>query len=247
MAVILDGYQALNPGSSAGGYTGGTITIPSDATAVYVFYNGGNGLSSTLVTSITLNGIAPGLALQPTQAMYSSGSLGAIVATTILNGVAAWRTSVVGTGSQTLSLTWANAPSDGTTASARGWDIIAIFTKGGDVSADSRLWDAGVSQAADFGLLTTPNTIASVAANSGDLALVHDVAYAVLPSAPSGWTAYGTVPLTITNFPATVSSMTATGAFSVATTGAAYDTITAISIPAASVPTSYFISSDAYF
>ena len=235
--VTIEGVEYIAP-TGAGEYTGGTLTVPSAATAIYVFFSGGNGSSSTEITAITLASNSPGKQLNATTKANSDTSVSSIAADSIRCGIAAWRTSVVGTGSKTLSLTWANAPSDGANAADRLWNICVVYVSGGDVSSDSSLWNAGVAQAADWNLGSVANTIASVSASNGDLALVHDSGFGTLPDAPSGWNSELANPTSNSNYAARISSKTATGSYSVSSQGAAWDALTSIAISLAASGTS---------
>lgn len=233
MAVSVKGSGYIAP-AGAGEYVGGTISVPSDADAIYIFIAGGNGSTSTQTSGITLGGVSPGKELHATVKANNGGGTSAIAADSIRCAVAGWRTSSSGTGSKTLSVTWANPPSDGAAAANRLWNILWIAIAGNDVSADNTLWRDAVAQAADWNLQTTANTITSVGASNGDFCLAHDSGYGVLPGTPSGWTSELNQATTVNNYGSRISSRTATGSYSVASTGASWDALTSVAIALAS-------------
>lgn len=169
MAVELTGTAVAITWASGADPAGQSITVPTDATAVYMFWsywrnNDGDGLASA-----TLGGNAPDETHEETT--DSSGLTAA--------GVCAWYGPP--TGSQTLDLAWDGAPDEGPTT-------IVVFVKGGSTSA----W-----RDADSGHTTGSDAISvTLDSNTTDLVLKYDQRYDSLdgtpPSTSSGWTSIET-------------------------------------------------------
>jgi hypothetical protein len=166
MAAVLTGTptavvwaSGINPASQ-------NITIPADATAVYMFWAfdgvdaNGHGLASA-----TLNSASPNQTFElPTQAGFYPGT-----------GVAAWYNP--STGSQALDVAWDIAPVEGPVC-------IVAYVKDGDTSS----WrDADADQDIDSNAVTV--TLTTVA---GDLVLKFDQRFDGSENPPStagsGWT-----------------------------------------------------------
>lgn len=163
MAAVLTGTPTAVTWASGSDPAGQSITIPADATAVYMlwtYYASGTGHG---LASSTLNGNAPGQTFEyPMPGGYK-----------VAAGVAAWYNPA--TGSQTLDVSWDASPSNGPTT-------IVAYVKDGDTTA----WrDADA-------LSTTESTAISVTLDtvSGDLVLKHDMRFSgsVPPANSSGWT-----------------------------------------------------------
>lgn len=165
MSAVLTGTPVAVVWASGADPAGQSITIPADATAVYMFwtYDGldanGHGLSS-----VTLNSAAPDETFEITT----------LTSYYVATGVAAWYNP--STGSQTLDVAWDAAPAEGPTT-------IVAFVKDGNTTG----WrDAQ----ADHKIGTTACTT-TVTTVSGDLVIKLDQRYDTLnnpPSLSSGWT-----------------------------------------------------------
>jgi hypothetical protein len=166
MAATLTGTPVAVVWAAGANPASQNITIPSDATAVYMFwaYDGidadGHGLASA-----TLNGASPNQVFEvPTGVGYFPAT-----------GVAAWYNPA--TGSQALDPAWDIAPVEGPVC-------IVVFVKGGDTSS----WrDAdGDSQTGSTANSVTITTVA------GDLCIKLDQRYDSAENPPltagTGWT-----------------------------------------------------------
>jgi hypothetical protein len=205
MAAVLTGTPVAVTWASGANPAGQSITIPSDATAVYMFWAyytsaDGNGLST-----VTLNGANPSQTFEiPTAATDQTGT-----------GVAAWYNPT--TGSQTLDPAWDAAPEEGSTC-------IVAFVKDGDTTAwrDADADNQDASAAASVTLTTV----------SGDLVIKFDQRFGTAPALSSGWTNGQTT--TNNGEGARLSYISATGTTQVcASEDDNYSSVCAISIPAA--------------
>lgn len=165
MAATLTGTPVAINWAAGANPAGQSVTIPSDATAVYMFwaYDGidanGHGLASA-----TLNSASPSQTFElPTTAGFYPAT-----------GVAAWYNPA--TGSQTLDPAWDIAPVEGPTC-------IVAFVKGGDLTS----WrDADADQ--DLDATAVSVTLTTVA---GDLVIKFDQRFDGSENPPTlsaGWT-----------------------------------------------------------
>jgi hypothetical protein len=164
MAAILTGTPVAVTWAAGANPAGQSITIPSDATAVYMFWTyfvaaAGNGLASA-----TLNGVSPAQTFEVETAPTDQSA----------TGVAVWYNPA--TGSQTLDPAWDASPTEGSTC-------IVFFVKDGDTAA----WrDADAAN--EQGTNACSVTLTTV---SGDLVLKFDQRFDVaetVPSLSAGWT-----------------------------------------------------------
>jgi hypothetical protein len=206
MAAVLTGTPVAVTWAAGANPAGQSITIPADATAVYMFWSfytsaDGNGLAS-----VTLNGASPNQTFEiPTAATDQTGT-----------GVAAWYNPA--TGSRTLDPAWDAAPEEGSTC-------IVVFTKDGDTTA----WRDADADNQD-GAAACSVTLTTV---SGDLVLKFDQSFSAVPSLSSGWTAGQTH--SNNSEGARLSYISATGTTQVcASEDENYSSVCAISIPASS-------------
>ena len=218
MAATLTGTPVAINWAAGANPAGQSVTIPSDATAVYMFwaYDGidanGHGLASA-----TLNGASPSQTFEiPTAAGFYPAT-----------GVAAWYNPA--TGSQTLDPAWDIAPVEGPVT-------IVAFVKGGSTTA----WrDAD----ADQDITTTAVTV-TLTTVSGDLVIKFDQRYDALENVPSlsaGWTNGATGGNVDEG--CRLSYISATGTTQVCNSeDESYSSIVAISIPEAA--TGYTIAAD---
>lgn len=215
MAAILTGTPVAVAWGTSQNPAGQSITIPSDATAVYMFWAfdgvdaNGHGLASA-----TLNSANPA---QTFEVATGSGFLPG-------TGVAAWYNTA--TGSQTLDVAWDIAPVEGPVC-------IVVFVKDGDTTA----WrDADGARAIETTAVSV--TLTTV---SGDLVLKFDQRYdslSNLPDLTSGWT-NGQTQTGQASENARLSYISATTTTQVcASENESYSSIVAISIPAAPSGTS---------
>lgn len=214
MAATLTGTPTAVTWASGINPAGQSITIPSDATAVYMFWSFFHGTAGHGLASATLNGNNPSQTSE-----FPTGGSGEFTAT----GVAAWYNPA--TGSRTLDVAWDAAPVEGPTC-------IVAYVKDGDTSA----WrDADGNQNSDVTAVTT--TLTTV---SGDLVLKYDQRYignaekgTNPPSLSSGWTNGQTT--TNVSQGARLSYISATTTTQVCNSEEEYfSSIVAISIPASS-------------
>lgn len=209
MAATLTGTPVAVVWASGSNPAGQSITIPADATAVYMFWTyytsaDGNGLSS-----VTLNSVSPDQTFEiPTAATDQGGT-----------GVAVWYNPA--TGSQTLDPAWDASPTEGPVA-------IVAFVKDGDTTA----WRDADADNQD-GSTACSVTLTTV---SGDLVLKFDQRYDTSnnpPSLSSGWTNGATTDNNSEH--ARLSYISATGTTQACNSeDEAYSTVVAVSIPAAS-------------
>lgn len=206
MAAVLTGTPVAVTWAAGIDPAGQSITIPADATAVYMFWTFFHGTAGSGLASATLNGNAP----DQTFEIANGGT--DLTAT----GVAVWYNPA--TGSQTLDPAWDIAPTEGPTT-------IVAFVKDGDTTA----WrDADAAQGTGGGAVAV--TLTTVA---GDLVLALDQKYgATAPTAMGGsWTSAQTA--TNNSESCRLSYITAAGTTEVCTSQAVdYSTMVAISIPA---------------
>ncbi|MGH7525934.1 MAG: hypothetical protein ACREMX_04455 [Gemmatimonadales bacterium] len=206
MAASLTGTPTAITWAGGADPAGQSITIPADATAVYMFWsfwNSGNGHG---LLSATLGGNSPN---QTAEIATAGGDKTA-------TGVAAWYNPA--TGSQTLDPAWDASPTEGSTC-------IVAYVKDGDTSA----WrDADAAHNTSSTAVTV--TLTTV---SGDLVLKHDQKFGgTVPSTSAGWTSAQTQ--TNNQESARLSSISATGTTQVCDSeGEDFSSIVAISIPAA--------------
>lgn len=207
MAAVLTGTPVAVTWAAGANPAGQSITIPSDATAVYMFWSfytsaDGNGLAS-----VTLAGNAPAQTFEtPTAAVDQTGT-----------GVAAWYNPA--TGSQTLDPAWDAAPEEGSTC-------VVVFVKDGDTAA----WRDADADNQD----STTACSVTLTTVSGDLVLKFDQRFSgtTPPSLSSGWTNGQTQ--NNNSESARLSYISATGTTQVcASEDDNYSSVCAISIPAA--------------
>lgn len=206
MAATLTGTPTAVAWAAGADPAGQSITIPSDATAVYMFWsfwNVGNGHG---LLSATLAGNSPAQTHEyPTELSEQAGT-----------GVAAWYNPA--TGSQTLDVAWDASPTEGSTC-------IVAFVKDGDTAA----WrDADAQNTAS----TSANSVTLTTA-AGDLVIKHDQKFdATAPGTSAGWTSAQTQ--TNNQESARLSHISATGATQVCDSeDESFSSIVAIAIPAA--------------
>lgn len=162
MAATVTGTPVEITWASGASPASQNITIPADATAVYVFWSYYATSDNSGVSSITLAGSAPSQSFE-----YSTAGV------RVSTGVAAWYNPTTGAG-KALAVAWDNAPEEGATTAV-------VFVKDGDTTA----WrDADGIAGGDADPVTV--TLTTV---SGDLVIKHDqTAGATAPSNTSGWT-----------------------------------------------------------
>lgn len=214
-AATLTGTPVAVTWASGANPAGQSISIPSDATAVCMFWSFYSGGTAGLgLSSATLGGASPSQTYEsPTGSSDQSGT-----------GVACWYSP--STGSQTLDPAWDGAPEEGATT-------IVAFIKDGDTSS----WrDADAAGGSGTGAVSVTLTT-----SPGDLVLKYDQRYgtgdaspAGLPSLSSGWT-NGQTQSNVNNEYSRLSYISAAGATQVCDSEIEYySTIVAIAIPAAS-------------
>lgn len=206
MAAVLTGTPTAVTWAAGANPAAQNITIPSDATAVYMFWTfytsaDGNGLAS-----VTLNGASPAQTFEtPTAAVDSVGT-----------GVAAWYNPATGT--QSLDPAWDAAPEEGATC-------VVVYVKGGDTTA----WrDADAAN--EDGTTACTVTLTSV---SGDLVIKYDQHFdaSTPPSLSASWTNGQTA--VNNNEASRLSYISASGTTTVCNSeNDNYSSICAISIPA---------------
>ena len=181
------------------------VTIPADATAVYMFWSYYSATSGYGLLSATLNSQNPN---QTSEVAGTGGGAGC--------GVAVWYNP--STGAQSLDVSWDAAP--GTNMQA----CIVAFVKDGNTTA----WTDVDSQRSDTSVATF--TIDSAATS---LVLLFNGQEGTSPAAPTGWTSKktytpGGIDQRLSQCDAPDASAT-----SVNGTGTNYETIVAVSIPPA--------------
>lgn len=216
MAAILTGTPVVVTWASGTDPAGQSITIPSDATAVYAFWAFFHATAGHGLASATLNGSAPDQSYElPNGGTDLTGT-----------GVTAWYNPA--TGSQTLDFAWDATPSEGPTC-------IVVFVKDGDTSA----WrDADAAQAS--GGDASAVTLTTVA---GDLVIALDQKFgSTAPTAIGGsWISAQTA--TNNSESCRLSYISATAASEVCTSQAVdYSTMMAISIPASAGGVAYTLT-----
>lgn len=160
MAVTLTGTPVTVTTS------GGSITIPSDATAVYMLWAAWGSESNTQeISAATIGGVSYNQSYSLGDSAYHPAI-----------GVLAWYSP--STGSQTLSFTWAQSVTAGPV-------IIVAFVKGGDLTA----WrDVDADQCISD---TDPISVA-LASTSSDLVIKLNANYSTTPGTSTGWTSQQT-------------------------------------------------------
>jgi hypothetical protein len=200
MAATLTGTPVANTAS------GGSVTIPADATAVYWFWTYYNSVAGNGLNTVTLNGVAPNELLEVATAATDQPA----------TGVAAWYNPA--TGSRVISYTF-----DATTTEG---PVSAIaFVKDGNTTA-WRDADAANEQATN----ACSVTLTTVAV---DLVIKFDQHFSAgtPPSLSAGWT--NGVTGTNNNEACRLSYISAVGATQVCDSeDDEYSTVSAISIPA---------------
>lgn len=206
MAATLTGTPTAITWAAGADPAGQSITIPSDATAVYMFWSYYHGTAGNGLSTVTLNSVSPNETFEfPT----ATGSINA-------TGVAAWYNPA--TGSQTLDPAWDASPVEGPTT-------IVAYVKGGNTTA----WrDADANATAS----TTANSV-TLTTNSTDLVLKMDQKFGSSPSTSSGWTSQQT--MNNNSEYANLETCDSPGASTTAcdSEGENYSSIVAVSIPAA--------------
>lgn len=215
MAAAITGTPVAITWAAGADPAGQSITIPADATAVYLFWAFWVSVDGAGLSTATLNGAAPAETTQKT-----------VAGSAPCTGCAAWYAPPTGT--QTIDVAWTNAPAEGpvcvvvcVTGSTAGWR---------NAGTDSN---------------TTTNAVSvSLTSASGDLVLKFDQLFsASVPALSSGWTSQQTT--TNNSEAARLSSITASGAATVCDAeGENYSSIAAISIVPSDPPQAARPSSD---
>lgn len=161
MSAVLTGTPTAIVWAAGSDPVGQSITIPSDCTAVYMFWSYYTGTAGRGLASSTLNSLSPDEVYEQAEVDPDDNA----------TGVAIWYNP--STGSQTLDVAWDGAPSEGP-------GTIVAYVKGGNTSA-SRDIDAAAGDAADA-VSVTLTTV------SGDLVLKYDRKFNAIPDLTSGWT-----------------------------------------------------------
>lgn len=207
MAAVLTGTPVAVTWAAGADPAGQSVTIPADATAVYMFWAFFTSAAGNGLLSVTLAGNAPAQTFEtPTAAVAQTAT-----------GVAAWYNPT--TGSQTLDPAWDASPAEGSTC-------IVVFVKDGDTTA----WRAAGADNQD-GTTACSVTLTTV---SGDLVLKFDQRFSgtTPPSLSTGWTNGQTH--NNNSESARLSYISATGTTQVCNSeDANYSSVCAISIPAA--------------
>jgi hypothetical protein len=209
MAAVLTGTPtAINWGTSATP-AAQDITIPSDATAVYVFASGYRESGANIPT-FTLADAAPA------QHFDMSGDPGSLKS----GSVAVWY--LPSTGTQALAITWP-------TAQDFNPACIVAYVKGGDTTA----WrDADADNGEDVAAVSVTLTTAA-----GDLVIKYDCVAGDPPALTSGWTSAQTQD--VGGDGARLSTISAAGATQVCDCeGEFYSIVLAVAIPAAAATAS---------
>ena len=138
------------------------VTVPSDATAVFIFWSFWDNEDGTGISTITLESVAY-------DEMYEITSLASNYIPAL--GVAAWYNP--GTGAdQTVDLAWTSALNEGP-------NVFVVYAKGVNTSG----WRHAIGNNDDSGPSATVNT------NSSDLVLKIDKRYGdTAPGTSAGWT-----------------------------------------------------------
>ena len=210
MAAVLTGTPVAVVWAAGADPAGQSITIPADATAVYMFWTFYHGTAGYGLASVTLAGASPSQTFEtPTAATDNTAT-----------GVAVWYNPP--TGSQTLDPAWGAAPVEGPTT-------VVAFVKGGDTVA----WrDADAAN--ENGATACTVTLTT---ESGDLVIKYDQRYdtgANVPALSAGWTNGATQDNNSEH--SRLSYISATGTTQVCNSeDNAYSSVCAVSIPAASV------------
>ena len=204
MAAALTGTPTVVTWAAGADPTGQSITIPSDATAVYMFWSYWNATVGGGLLSVTLNSASPAQTFENTT-----------TANLTATGVAAWYNP--STGSQTLDVAWDLSPTEGATC-------IVAYVKGGDTTA----WtDADADHNDSTNAVTV--TLTTVV---DDLVLKYDQkAGATAPSTSASWSSAQTT--TNNGESARLSYISAAGTTQVCDSeDEDYSSVVAISIPA---------------
>lgn len=165
MAAVLTGTPVAVAWAAGINPAGQSITIPADATAVYMFWSYAVGASGHGLSTVTLNGASPSQTFE----------LASVSTYECATGVAVWYNPA--TGAQTLDPAWDIAPEEGPST-------IVVFVKDGDTTA----WrDADAAHATSTTAVTV--TLTTV---SDDLVIKFDQRYngntAGAPALSAGWT-----------------------------------------------------------
>lgn len=214
MAATLTGTPTAIVWASGINPAGQSITIPSDATAVYMFWSFYHGTAGHGLAGITLNGNNPAQTFEIATGVVTDGTG---------TGVAAWYNPA--TGSRTLDPVWDAAP-------AEGPSCIVAYVKDGDTTA----W-RDVDGDQDSNVTAVTVTLTTV---SDDLVLKYDQRYSMNgtqglgpPGLSAGWTSGQTIDNNSEG--ARLSYISATGTTQVCNSeNDYYSTVVALSIPASS-------------
>lgn len=165
MAAVLTGTPVAVAWAAGINPAGQSITIPADATAVYMVWSYAVGANGHGLASVTLNGASPNQTYEIASASTYE----------VATGVAAWYNPA--TGSRTLDPAWDAAPEEGPST-------IVFFTKDGNTTT----WaDADAAHAAGVSAVTVTLTT-----TSGDLVVKFDQRYngniAGSPALSASWT-----------------------------------------------------------
>jgi len=165
MAVTLTGTPTAVTWAGGTDPTPQNVTIPGDATAVYMLWTYWNATAGSGLSTVTLNSNSP-------DETFEIVTTSAETAT----GVAVWYNP--STGSQSLDVTWDASPTEGATT-------IVAYVKGGETVG----WrDADAAHAQDVTAVSV--TLTTVAT---DLVLKHDQKFCgSIPSTSTGWTSQQT-------------------------------------------------------
>jgi hypothetical protein len=209
MAAVLTGTPVAIIWAAGINPAGQSITIPADATAVYMFWTYYEPTDGRGIASVTLNGLSPDQILE-----IATGSPPHTDAPA--TGVAAWY--LPATGARTLNPAWDIAPSNG--------PVTAVaFVKDGNTTAwgDADVAHNGVGDPVTVTLTTV----------SGDLVIKMDQKFGgTVPSLSASWT--NQVTGSNNNESMRLSTISATGTTTVCDSeDESYSTIAAVTITAA--------------
>ena len=210
MAATLTGTPEVVTWASGSNPAGQSITIPGDATAVYMFWTWWRNATGEGLASVTLGGASPDETFElPTNVSPAFDA--------VATGVAAWYNP--STGTQTLDPAWDGTPADGPTT-------IVAYVTGGDTTG----WrDAD----ADHDTSSTAVTV-TLTTVAGDLVIKYDQRYSAStpPNLSTGWSSGQTD--SNNNESVRLSYISATGTTQVCNSeNEEYSSIVAISIPTA--------------
>lgn len=161
MAVELTGTPVAITWGTEADPTGQSITIPSDATAVYMFWAYYVGFDDAGISTATLGGEAGDQSFAIVTAPSDRAACGVI----------AWYNPP--TGSQTLDVAWTETPSSGPVT-------MVAYVKGGNTTA----WTDADAAAAD----STAEVSVTLTTVVGDLVLKCDQSSGGVPPNSAGWT-----------------------------------------------------------